>query len=147
MPPELRNTIYRFALVRNVPIRVAPKQGWVDSHPALTPTLFQVCRQIRHEARLIFWSETVFQMNSVTSLKAFVKWLRDVDRALLMSMRTIRPVGFRVEDLDLLHAKLEKAKKYMPAGWSGVMEVEVVDGDGPLWTQEPLKYKGVYWGA
>lgn len=46
--PELRNTIYQFALIE-------PKGTWIDITPSLKPpALLSTCRQIREECRKIW---------------------------------------------------------------------------------------------
>ncbi|KAK4613882.1 hypothetical protein CLAFUW4_09360 [Fulvia fulva] len=58
MPPELRNRIYRFALVQHSQIFVCD-----DGYDGLkTPALLRVCRQIRAEARSIYYIENKFSI-------------------------------------------------------------------------------------
>ncbi|KAK5117155.1 hypothetical protein LTR85_008923 [Meristemomyces frigidus] len=59
LPPELRNHIYRFALVDETgDLRV-------DAGHRLQPGLLRTCRQIREEATNIFFLENTFRINSI----------------------------------------------------------------------------------
>lgn len=55
LPESVRNTIYRFAFVSKVPIKIQrrPFPG--------EPNLLFTCKEIRKEAQLMFWTENSFQ--------------------------------------------------------------------------------------
>ncbi|KAK4621953.1 hypothetical protein CLAFUW4_07499 [Fulvia fulva] len=55
LPAEMRNKIYRFALVEEDAVRISPDV--IRSHSAL----LQVCRQMRQEASGIFYAEINFE--------------------------------------------------------------------------------------
>lgn len=60
LPPELRNRIYRDAVVQNQPINVTLEGSPHRGHFTITPPLTTVSRQLRHETRPIFLEENTF---------------------------------------------------------------------------------------
>lgn len=58
IPPELRNHIYRYALVQDSGIQVSAQER-------LQPALLRTCRQTRKEASSIFYEENTFEVNTV----------------------------------------------------------------------------------
>lgn len=67
LPGELRNRIYRYALVKDGPI--AFKCGNNRSGERFVPAILQVCRQIRSEAIRIYFHENTFSFFVIVSLK------------------------------------------------------------------------------
>lgn len=55
LPAELRNRIYRLALVQDAEIRIAPSHS-----PPPEPALLSTCRQVRGEARNIYYQDNTF---------------------------------------------------------------------------------------
>lgn len=60
LPPELRNKIYRDAVVQNQPINITLEGSPHRGHFTITPPLTTVNRQLRHETRPIFLEENTF---------------------------------------------------------------------------------------
>ncbi|KXT01876.1 hypothetical protein AC578_2158 [Pseudocercospora eumusae] len=59
LPAELRNNIYRYALISKSGIVIKDAAGEVHNPPAL----LRVCRQINKEAESIFWAENSFRLS------------------------------------------------------------------------------------
>ncbi|KAK3617491.1 hypothetical protein LTR56_025254 [Elasticomyces elasticus] len=55
LPPEMRNAIYRYVLVKPDPLEVSPGRPY-----AYKPAFLSTCRQIRAEADGIFMNENTF---------------------------------------------------------------------------------------
>ena len=71
LSPELRNTIYRLALVSNNTIEV----GAADA-PPMDPPLLMTCRQIRREARGIYYQENTVNFTALDyDVRKIVTWL------------------------------------------------------------------------
>ena len=71
LSPELRNTIYRLALVSNNTIEV----GAADA-PPMDPPLLMTCRQIRREARGIYYQENAMNFTTLDyDVRKIVTWL------------------------------------------------------------------------
>lgn len=60
LPPELRNKIYRHAIMSQQPINVTLEGSPHHGHLTITPPLTIVNRQLRHETRPIFLEENTF---------------------------------------------------------------------------------------
>ncbi|KAK5694957.1 hypothetical protein LTR17_024748 [Elasticomyces elasticus] len=73
--PELRNHIYRMAIIHNQPI-VVSTQGYN------IPPLLSVCKQIRHEAESIFYYENAFETElsdyNIDLHRKFMEHLKDL---------------------------------------------------------------------
>ncbi|KAF2092668.1 hypothetical protein NA57DRAFT_62194 [Rhizodiscina lignyota] len=71
LPGEIRNMIYRFALLADVPLKIR-----VESAPQ-EPPLLCTCHQIRAEARKIFYSDNGFSVHSTNySVAPVLKFLK-----------------------------------------------------------------------
>lgn len=67
LPAELRNSIYRYAVVRISPIDI-------DATGLQEPALLWVSKQIRQEAAPIFWSENKLRITTVDyNITAYMK--------------------------------------------------------------------------
>ena len=82
LPAELRNQIYRYAVV---------EQDWVhlNDHNSSEAAVLQTCRQIRSEAGPIYYGENVFAV-TLTDYKVRPQpahWVWDVDRAKTFKLR------------------------------------------------------------
>ena len=78
LPPEMRNPIYRFALVESQDVMIREEyneDGLLP--PPQEPALLFACRQIRDEALEIYWQENTFRVE-VENLNAFFykRWTR-----------------------------------------------------------------------
>lgn len=60
LPPELRNRIYRHAIVSQQPINVTLEGSPHRGHFTITPALTAINRQLRRETRAIFLEENTF---------------------------------------------------------------------------------------
>ncbi|GIZ46507.1 hypothetical protein CKM354_000963300 [Cercospora kikuchii] len=56
LPGEIRNTIYRYALIKTKPMKVTSKGPG-------EPSLLRVCNRIRREARSIYYAENEFELH------------------------------------------------------------------------------------
>lgn len=97
LPPELRNKIYRAALVSPSPIclstrsRSNPSSSAIGARTTYTsvqePALLATCRRIRHEALKIFYSENIF----FSALRdPIAVWLKAIGPAKASLVKTIR---------------------------------------------------------
>ncbi|KAK5709071.1 hypothetical protein LTR17_020134 [Elasticomyces elasticus] len=106
LTPELRNSIYRFALLESEPIRLTR-----ESEPQ--PALLRVNRQLRKEAIGIWFSENKFELEMVDmDLSFFFLFIRLLDRYRAVGVRnaecTFSGAGKwanMVSGLQALHAK------------------------------------------
>lgn len=60
LAPELRNVIFRYAVVSDEPIKIQFKSNRHDNryHFAMVPGLTMACKQTRLETQLSFWKRT-----------------------------------------------------------------------------------------
>ncbi|KAK5127342.1 hypothetical protein LTR85_006681 [Meristemomyces frigidus] len=73
LPPEMRNRIYRFALLAPEGIIKLPVIG----HWPSAPSLLQTCHQIRTEASAIYYTENEFNINIARhDATRYIKWHR-----------------------------------------------------------------------
>jgi hypothetical protein len=71
LPPELRNTIYRFSLVGTEDIIIN------DCNKPQSPSLLPTCRQIRQEAMEIYYQESEFHIMMVNYVSTTLqKWCK-----------------------------------------------------------------------
>lgn len=70
IPPEMRNRIYRCALVQPEPIQLRPANRWPES-----PPLLQTCHQIRSESSGIYYQENTFEVHiHKYDAAKYIKW-------------------------------------------------------------------------
>jgi len=105
LPAELRNTVYSLVLTQENHVKVA---HW----KSFTPALLQTCTAIRTEAKGIFWSTNVFEVEfdgTETQLHLATKWLKmlDADQATLVTRLTIR---VRLSDKGISRVRDEAQK-------------------------------------
>lgn len=68
LPAELRNLIWRYAVVKSYPITV-------NSDGFRAPTLFAICKQTRNETVTLFFAKNVFQVIiGDYDIRAYAKW-------------------------------------------------------------------------
>ena len=83
LPAELRNNIYRYALVSDDPIYITP--DGLRTRKAL----LQTCEQIKNEATGIFYAENVF----ITKYAVKSSWLRTANESREFPFRWLASIG------------------------------------------------------
>ena len=75
LPAELRNDIYRFALVGDPEDKIKITPGMPN--PPYEPALLRVSRQVRNEASSIYYQENHFRFDMPNfDASAYIKWVR-----------------------------------------------------------------------
>lgn len=97
LPAELRNIVYRYSLIKTGEIRIQLRD-------LIPPSILCVCRQIRHEASSIFFSENTFVLTVNIPPMAFdpgrtyprvhrvfiPSWVRLVEKSTPLQMRNVK---------------------------------------------------------
>lgn len=90
LPAELRNKIYFDVLVSEKPLGIA-KQTHIYDVRHKAPALLQTCRQIREEARTIFYSNNTFLALGVYSwIIDFFAWFKALEPKDALSIKHYR---------------------------------------------------------
>ena len=100
LPAELRNQVYFEVIVSRLFIRLAKN----DNYNYTTPALLQVSRQIRHEARSIYYSMNMFQVASPTAWKwVVIQFLKSLDSTDKKAASYIHGTGCQQYNTDQAH--------------------------------------------
>lgn len=104
LPPELRNTIYSYALSEDMDpcvhdlLHSCPKTG----RPLTMPPLLSTCRKTRDEAGSIWYSAATFRFHNVVTLQKWLKRLDIQDQARIRIVKQWDMVKDREAAIDLL---------------------------------------------
>lgn len=120
LPAEMRNNIYRFALVEDAqPIPIP-----IGTHPPNQPSLLNTCRQIRHEAAGIYFEENSFDFEiNDNNAHVYIDWCSKSPRHL---------------DAPNTNFSLEKSRNWcntlawLKAHWEGCCQGVLPINDGSL---------------
>ncbi|KAK4544354.1 hypothetical protein LTR36_004245 [Oleoguttula mirabilis] len=123
LPPELRNQIYRYVLVRDhlisLPCSVARRPA------AIEPPLLAVNRHIRTEAESIFYGENTFEASDTAEAE---RWLSGLDDDRLKAVASIRAFHMSAA----VAAANDREEKWREALRETVKRIARVSGRGLL---------------
>ena len=131
LPPELRNTIYSYELVKDDAVHVA-----YGKHPS-EPALLVTCKQIRYEALPMFYDARVFHFTAeVRVARSTFPWLHSLGpgRCALLRKIQIEYAGQSLSmndsafDLETLMATTRAHVGELEGGGTDLASLEVVAG-------------------
>ena len=109
LPPELRDKIFRYALVSNEPVKLQFSSGrWRSRRCRFTmiPGLINVSKQLRSETLRIFFEDNTFEITPET--------LKQRSEAPLILLRTMHHnLGLELKTVTVCHEKLMRDQKMM----------------------------------
>jgi hypothetical protein len=93
LPLEIRLCIYRHVLLEQRQY-IDPQRSFEDPRQNIRRALLRTCKQIYHEARLIFYSENTFVLSKPRAFFAFLGRIGTGNIALLRSLRIYAPGNY-----------------------------------------------------
>ncbi|KAK4618342.1 hypothetical protein CLAFUW4_12549 [Fulvia fulva] len=144
LPPEIRNTIYEFAVTcdNDEDCRITACAPWPNAADrpiqelCMEPALTRTCRQIRHESLPMFYSMNTFCSDSNHFT---LKWLQHLRPEKYVALTSLRVGDEHFAPLSLTYAEGQFAWFTLEMGSDdllqrGVLRVPMrVEGEGVLW--------------